>query len=110
MAAAAEFTNVSKVYDVGPLRRRGVAAVCEVSLRVEGGEVLGLLGPNRAGKTTLVKVLLSLCRPSGGQVQRLGQPLTDRSTLARVGYVHENHAFPRYLMLPPCSNTTVPCR
>ena len=96
-AAAAEFTSVSKVYDVGSLRRRRVTAVHEVSLRVESGEVLGLLGPNRAGKTTLVKVLLSLCRPSGGQVQRLGRPLTDRSTLARVGYVHENHAFPRYL-------------
>ena len=53
MPAAAEFTNVSKVYDVGLLRRRGVQALRDVSLRVERGEVLGLLGPNRAGKTTL---------------------------------------------------------
>jgi ABC-2 type transport system ATP-binding protein len=97
MVAAAEFTNVSKVYDVGLVRRRSVQALREVSLRVEQGEVLGLLGPNRAGKTTLLKVLLSLCRPSAGTAQRLGRPLTDRSTLARVGYVHENHAFPRYL-------------
>ena len=95
--AAAEFTNVSKVYDVGLVRRRSIQAVRDVSLRVERGEVLGLLGPNRAGKTTLVKVLLSLCRPTGGSVERLGRPLADRSTLARVGYVHENHAFPRYL-------------
>ena len=28
---------------------------------------------------------------------RLGSPATDRRTLARIGYVHENHAFPRYL-------------
>jgi ABC-2 type transport system ATP-binding protein len=68
-----------------------------VSLRVGPGEVLGLLGPNRAGKTTLVKVLLSLCRPDAGTVTRFGRPLADRSTLGRVGYVHENHAFPRYL-------------
>jgi ABC-2 type transport system ATP-binding protein len=64
---------------------------------VARGEVLALLGPNRAGKTTLVKLLLSLCRPTSGRVLRLGKPIDDRSTLARVGYVHENHAFPRYL-------------
>ncbi len=95
--AAAEFDNVSKVYAGGVLRRRDIAALRDVSLRVEPGEVLGLLGPNRAGKTTLVKVLLSLCRPSAGEVRRLGRPLADRATLARTGYVHENHAFPRYL-------------
>jgi ABC-2 type transport system ATP-binding protein len=56
-----------------------------------------LLGPNRAGKTTLIKLLLTLCRPTTGTVKRLGSAVSDRSTLARVGYVHENHAFPRYL-------------
>ena len=55
------------------------------------------LGPNRAGKTTLLKILLGLCHPSGGRVFRLGQPIAQRSTLARVGYMHENQAFPRYL-------------
>jgi ABC-2 type transport system ATP-binding protein len=95
--AVAEFTGISKVYRGGLLRRREVPAIRDVTLRVERGEVFGLLGPNRAGKTTLIKVLLSLCRPSGGRATRLGRPLTDRSTLARVGYVHENHAFPRYL-------------
>jgi ABC-2 type transport system ATP-binding protein len=96
-SAAVEFENVSKVYVSGVLRRRVLPAVREVSLRVERGEVLGLLGPNRAGKTTLVKLLLSLCRPTAGQLRRLGRPLFDRSTLSRIGYVHENHAFPRYL-------------
>ena len=68
-----------------------------VSLTLVPGEVFALLGPNRAGKTTLVKLLLSLCRPTSGSLVRLGKPAADRSTLARVGYVHENHAFPRYL-------------
>jgi ABC-2 type transport system ATP-binding protein len=94
---AAEFENVSKVYSGGVIRRRTVTALREVSLRVESGQVLGLLGPNRAGKTTLVKLLLSLCHATGGNVLRLGRPLGDRATLARVGYVHENQAFPRYL-------------
>jgi ABC-2 type transport system ATP-binding protein len=56
-----------------------------------------LVGPNRAGKTTLVKVLLSLARLTSGQAMRFGKSVRDRSTLAKVGYVHENHAFPRYL-------------
>ena len=72
-------------------------ALREVSLTIEPGEVFALLGPNRAGKTTLVKILLGLCRASGGQARRLGHPVADQRTLARVGYMHENQAFPRYL-------------
>jgi ABC-2 type transport system ATP-binding protein len=95
-SAAFEFEDVAKEYPQGFWRRSRVQAVAGVSFRVEPGEVFGLLGPNRAGKTTLVKLLLSLCRPTRGKVTRLGQPAGDRSTLARTGYVHENQAFPRY--------------
>ncbi|HTU21016.1 MAG TPA: ABC transporter ATP-binding protein [Gemmataceae bacterium] len=95
--ASVAFAGVSKTYSNGIFRRRAVAALRDVSLRIESGEVFGLLGPNRAGKTTLVKLLLSLCQPTTGTIQRLGRPLSDRSTLGQVGYVHENHAFPRYL-------------
>jgi ABC-2 type transport system ATP-binding protein len=95
--AAAGFIGVSKTYRDGLFRRRGVEALRDVRLRIEPAEVFGLLGPNRAGKTTLVKLLLSLCQPTCGEVFRLGRPLSDRSTLAQVGYVHENHSFPRYL-------------
>jgi ABC-2 type transport system ATP-binding protein len=95
-APAAEFIDVSKSY-----RRRlragpGVSALRGISFAVEPGEAVALLGPNRAGKTTLLKILLGLCRPSSGRVFRLGRPLADRSTLAHVGYMHENQAFPRY--------------
>jgi ABC-2 type transport system ATP-binding protein len=95
--AAAEFVHVAKTYNHPLFRSRKVEALRDVSLRIEPGEAFGLLGPNRAGKTTLVKVLLSLCRPTAGAAMRLGQPAGDRSTLADVGYVHENHAFPNYL-------------
>jgi ABC-2 type transport system ATP-binding protein len=97
IVSAVEFDNVSKSYQSGLLRRSTITAVQDVTLRIEPGEICALLGPNRAGKTTLIKLLLSLCRPTSGQVRRLGEPLSVRSTLARVGYVHENHAFPRYL-------------
>src|SRR4051794_19061347 len=94
---AAEFVNVSKTY-WAPLRPgRAVQALRGVSFQVKRGEVFALLGPNRAGKTTLIKILLGLCSLSEGKVFRLGQPLADRTSLARVGYMHENQAFPRYL-------------
>jgi ABC-2 type transport system ATP-binding protein len=94
--AVAEFIDVSKTYR-GRLRRGfEVEALRGVSFRIEPGEVFALLGPNRAGKTTLLKILLGLCRASAGQVFRLGRPVRERLTLARVGYMHENQAFPRY--------------
>ena len=96
----AEFEDLGKVYHTGLLGRGRRMAVEHVTFRIEAGEVFGLLGPNRAGKTTLVKVLLSLCRPTTGRALRFQRPLTDRQTLARVGYVHENPAFPRYLSAP----------
>ena len=97
MTTAAAFEKVEKTYKTGLLGRAGVAAVRGVTLTIPAGGVFGLLGPNRAGKTTLVKLLLSLTAPSGGTVTRLGEPPDRRATLARVGYMHENHAFPRYL-------------
>jgi ABC-2 type transport system ATP-binding protein len=94
---AAEFDHVTKDYATGALGLGKRRAVTDVSLTIDAGQVFGLLGPNRAGKTTLVKILLTLCRATSGTVKRLGRPVTDRQTLARIGYVHENHAFPRYL-------------
>ena len=93
----AEFTDVSKTYRAPLHPGRTVQALRGVSFGIEPGEVFALLGPNRSGKTTLLKILLSLCHSSGGRVFRLGRPLSERSTLARVGYMHENQAFPRYL-------------
>jgi ABC-2 type transport system ATP-binding protein len=92
-----EFQNVSKVYRAGLLGKRAVWALRNVTLAVPQGAVFGLIGPNRAGKTTLVKTLLSICRPTAGTIQRLGRPFQDRSTLASIGYLHESQAFPRYL-------------
>jgi ABC-2 type transport system ATP-binding protein len=94
---AAQFDRVWKVYRRGLLGRRSVQALRGVTLEIPTGSVYGLIGPNRAGKTTLAKTLLSICRPTSGTIRRLGRPASDRTTLARVGYLHECQAFPRYL-------------
>lgn len=97
MSAVAVFENVGKFYKTATFGRSGVQAVRAVNLHIPRGVVFGLLGPNRAGKTTIVKLLLSLCRPSEGLITRFDQPAADQSTLDRVGYMHENQHFPRYL-------------
>lgn len=97
MSSVASFENVGKIYPTGFFGRTGVQAVKGANLHVPRGVVFGLVGPNRAGKTTLVKLLLSLCRPSEGKIVRLDKPANDISTLARIGYMHENQHFPRYL-------------
>jgi ABC-2 type transport system ATP-binding protein len=94
---AARFESVSKVYKSRPWSAAGVTALANVTLSIPAGSAFALLGPNRAGKTTLIKLLLTLAKPTSGSIMRLNQPGHDRRTLARVGYMHENHAFPRHL-------------
>jgi ABC-2 type transport system ATP-binding protein len=93
----AEFQDVGMSYPTGFLGRGQRAALEHISFLINSGEIFALIGPNRAGKTTLVKILLSLCHPTAGQGLRFQRPLPERQTLARIGYVHENPAFPRYL-------------
>ena len=60
-------------------------AVDDVSLRVETGEVLGILGINGAGKTTTVEMIAGLRRPDRGSVSVLGlDPLRDRGRVRQV--------------------------
>ncbi|HVX10620.1 MAG TPA: ABC transporter ATP-binding protein [Pirellulales bacterium] len=92
----AQFVNVTKRYP-GRWWNRSVTAVDDVTLRIPAGEITGIVGPNRAGKSTLVKLLLTICRPTAGKITRLGSPWHDRRTLARVGYIHESQSLPRYL-------------
>lgn len=57
------------------------------------GEVFGFLGPNGAGKSTAVKTLLGLIKPSSGEARVLGQPLGDRKTRAKIGFLPEHFRF-----------------
>jgi len=53
-----------------------VSALSAVSLAVEPGELLGIIGPNGSGKTTLFNCVTGVLRPSSGQVRFKGQDIT----------------------------------
>ena len=58
-------------------------------MTVPQGEVFGFIGPNGAGKTTAVKLLVGLTRPTSGEAWVLGEPIGDRQTRRRIGYLPE---------------------
>ena len=73
------------------------AAVKGLTLQVKQGEVFGFLGPNGAGKTTSIKMLLGLVAPTSGSARLLGEPLGDRVTLGRMGFLPEHFRFQEWL-------------
>jgi zinc transport system ATP-binding protein len=79
-----EMCGVSIGYD-------DVAAVREVDLRIDRGEVVALVGPNGSGKTTLVRGVLGLARVLEGEVRLFGVPAAQFGQRYRVGYVPQRH-------------------
>jgi ABC-2 type transport system ATP-binding protein len=72
-------------------------AVRGLTLQVGRGEVFGFLGPNGAGKTTSIKMLLGLVAPTSGRVMILGEPLGNRKTRAKIGFLPEHFRFHEWL-------------
>lgn len=71
------------------VRFGAVPAVDGVSLSVEPGELVGLLGSNGAGKTTLIRTALGLQRATAGRVRLLGERPSRRARRA-IGYVPQS--------------------
>jgi ABC-2 type transport system ATP-binding protein len=94
---AIETSDLTKTYIEGWLRRKRQPALKGVSLRVERGEIFGLLGGNGAGKTTFIKTLLGVIRKSSGAASLLGFAAGDRRGRRLVGYLPENLRVPRHL-------------
>src|SRR5688572_20610064 len=74
---------------------RDALVLKQVSLRVQAGTTLGLIGPNGGGKTTLLRLLLGLLEPTRGTIHIAG--MTPRQAIARgdvIGYLPQNPAPP----------------
>ena len=72
------------------------AALDEVSLTVEPGRIVGLLGPNGSGKTTLIKLANGLLTPDGGYIAVCGTA-PGRESHALVSYLPERTAIPTWM-------------
>jgi len=87
MSALLEVTGVTKRYP-------GVVANDNISLTVNAGEIVALLGENGAGKSTLLKAVFGLVKPDSGEIKIGGTPIVFGDTagvIARgVGMVHQH--------------------
>ena len=95
-AAPVEIEHLTKVFKI-PMRRERVVAVRDLSIKVEPGEVYGLLGPNGSGKSTTLKILLGLVSPTRGQTKVFGEDSTWVRSRNDVGFVPENPYFYKFL-------------
>jgi ABC-2 type transport system ATP-binding protein len=94
---AIETFDLRKSYTTGFWQNQRIESLKGCTLRVDRGEIFGLLGMNGAGKTTLLKSLLGIARPTGGKAVLLGKPLGDREVKQRIGYLPENPYFYDYV-------------
>lgn len=63
-----ECKNLSKQYGQHP-------ALSNINLQIDGGHIIGLLGPNGSGKTTLIKLIAGLLTPSSGELYLKEEPI-----------------------------------
>ncbi|ELY85587.1 metal ABC transporter ATP-binding protein [Natrialba taiwanensis] len=82
MTAVVSLENVTFAYGEQP-------AVRDVSLTVDQGDFLGLIGPNGSGKTTLLHLMLGLHSPDSGSIELFGEPASAFSEGERIGYVSQ---------------------
>ncbi|WP_155360493.1 ABC transporter ATP-binding protein [Acrocarpospora macrocephala] len=80
MTAVVEAEGLTKFYG----QRRGLE---DLDLAIQPGEVFGYLGPNGSGKTTTIRLLLDVIRPTRGRATVLGLDPGDAKVRARIGYL-----------------------
>jgi ABC-2 type transport system ATP-binding protein len=83
-----------------------VVAVDNISFEVPAGQVFGFLGPNGSGKTTTIRLLLGLIKPTSGTAYVLNQDVrkTSRAILQQIGYLSQK--FSLYTDLTVSENLT----
>jgi ABC-type multidrug transport system ATPase subunit len=92
MSAVIRVNNLSKYY-------RDIKAVNDISFTVNKGDIYGFLGQNGAGKSTTIRMLLTLVEPTGGTIEIFGKDITRhrKAILQQVGAVIEKPDLYKYL-------------
>jgi len=110
MAALLELSGISRSYQSGD---QTVAVLKNVSLSIEAGEMVAIMGASGSDKSTLMNILGCLDKPSAGVYRVAGQDVAtlDSDALARLRREHFGFIFQRYHLLPHLSaahNVEVP--
>jgi len=73
----------------------GHEVVRQVNMNIRPGEIYGFLGPNAAGKTTVMRMIMNLVKPTSGEVELFGQAMTGHSyeMFKRMGSIIEYPVF-----------------
>jgi putative ABC transport system ATP-binding protein len=106
MASAAralvELNAVTKVYPRGALAIRALGGV---TLRVEAGEFVAIMGPSGSGKSTLLSILGCLDRPTDGEYWLAGEPVGSLgdAALSRIRNRHIGFVFQSFHLIPELS-------
>ncbi len=99
MTTAIKLKAITKLYG-------NLTAVNNLDLEVNAGETVGLIGHNGAGKTTVLKMMMGLLKPTSGTIEVMGQDITRDSVSVKkhIGYLpeesplYENMTVRQYLM------------
>ena len=89
--------GLTKIFPVPFHPTRRVVAVKDLNLRIEAGEVYGLLGPNGSGKSTTLKIILGLVSPTRGHTEIFGRDSRLVESREAVGFLPENPYFYKFL-------------
>ncbi|MDH4269517.1 MAG: ABC transporter ATP-binding protein [Dehalococcoidia bacterium] len=74
-----------------------LVAVDGLSLRVEEGDIMGLIGPDGAGKSTTMKIIVGVLKPDRGCVRVFNEePWDNPDVKSRIGIIHERAYFPSH--------------
>src|SRR5258708_12456901 len=94
MTGAAQLVDATKKYG-------SVEALKGITLDIETGEVVAMLGPNGARKTTSISLMLGLRKPPSGTARLFGMNPTDRRARSRPGVMLQESRVPHVLQVTP---------
>lgn len=89
MASVIECRGLTKSY-------KGITALDHIDLKLNAGQIVGLLGPNGSGKTTLIKLATGLLKPTDGEIL-VGGLKPGKVTKAHVAYLPDKDFLPAYM-------------
>jgi len=87
--------NVTKIYPDGD-----VTALCDVSLTIDSGEYVAMMGPSGSGKSTLLNLLGALDAPTRGEIYFKGIPLSKAKSLDQLRSAEVGFVFQSFHLLP----------